>query len=61
MNETTIAYNSQKSGYLAKCWDLTMIMTMTMNRSGLCLRICTDGLPYFCFFFFFLETGTHIT
>ena len=57
MNETTIAYNSQKSGYLAKCWDLTMTMNMTMNRSGLCLRICTDGLPYF----FFLETGTHIT
>ena len=23
MNETTIVYNSQKSGYLAKCWSLT--------------------------------------
>ena len=22
MNETTIVYNSQKSGYLAKCWSL---------------------------------------
>ena len=21
---TTIAYNSQKSGYLAKCWNLTI-------------------------------------
>ena len=24
MNETTIGYNSQKSGYLAKWWDLTI-------------------------------------
>ena len=23
MNETTIVYNNQKSGYLAKCWSLT--------------------------------------
>ena len=23
VNETTIVYNSQKSGYLAKCWRLT--------------------------------------
>ena len=24
MNGTTIVYNSQKSGYLAKCWNITM-------------------------------------
>jgi len=24
VNETTIAYNSQKSDYLAKCWNLTI-------------------------------------
>ena len=26
MNETTIVYNSQKSGYLAKCWSLTQAL-----------------------------------
>ena len=27
VNETTIAYNSQKSGYLAKCWNQTQTQT----------------------------------
>ena len=26
MNEITIVYNSQKSGYLAKCWNLTQAL-----------------------------------
>ena len=31
MNETTIVYNSQKSGYLAKCWSLTQTQTQTLK------------------------------
>ena len=33
MNETTIVYNSQKSGYLAKCWSLTQVQD-TSNTEG---------------------------
>ena len=34
MNETTIVYNSQKSGYLAKCWSLTQAQASSSSSSS---------------------------
>ena len=34
MNETTIVYNSQKSGYFAKCWNITLKAIKTPGELG---------------------------
>ena len=33
MNETTIAYNSQKSGSLAKCWNLAKSISNAQSKT----------------------------
>ena len=45
LNETTIAYNSQKSGYLAKCWNLTMTMTIQIKSETLLEMLSPDSTP----------------
>ena len=41
MNETTIVYNSQMSGYLAKCWSLTQAQVNTQKKN--CVVLCRSS------------------
>ena len=64
MNETTIVYNSQKSGYLVKCWSASLkpqnltprFQWVTFHHIILAKIINLNEL--YCQSFFFKKLGT---